>query len=75
MMRQQESILNWDLEAEADTTMSSVEQLKLLCTRIGLFQPTVDQSTPSLFSSLLEGAMNSHSSVPFHSVWEQKLAT
>jgi hypothetical protein len=71
MMRQHESILNWDLEAEKETTMSSVEQLKLLWSRTGLFQSNVDQSTSSLFSSLLEGAMNSHSSV----VWEQKLAT
>jgi hypothetical protein len=71
MMRQHESILNWDLAAEKETTMSSVEQLKLLCSRTGLFQSNVDQSTSSLFSSLLEGAMNSHSSV----VWEQKLAT
>lgn len=75
MMRQQEWIFNWDLEAEVDTTISSVEQLKPLCSRIDLFHPIVDQSTPPSFSNLLGGAMNSHSYVPFHSVREQKLAT
>ena len=58
--------MNLDHEAEADTTLSSVE--KLLSSQIGLLQPIVNQSSPSSFSSLLEGAMNSQSYVPLHNV-------
>ena len=61
--------MNLDLEAEADTTLSSVE--KLLSSQKGLLQPIVNQSSPSSFFSLLEGAMNSQSYVPLHNVREQ----